>query len=135
MLLVYLLTSVSLFVYVSNGTMIRHILNDVATYLLLKNYTLYYTHQNWLNTNNVGLQHIKNMSFSKFKVPRFRYLFLLFLGIQIGPRNMFMEREREIVTKTRGIYIIASIYTRPSRNLSRKKYPSFKIEHWKILRP
>ena len=79
----------------SNGTMMWHILNDVATYLLLKNYTLYYTHQNWLNANNMGLQHIKPMSFSKFKVPRFRYLFLLFLGIQTGPRNMFMERERE----------------------------------------
>ena len=102
-----------------------HILNDVATYLLLKNCTLYYTHQNWLNANNMGLQHIKPMSFSKFKVPRFHYLFLLFLGIQTGPRNMFMEREREIVTKAGGIYIIASIYTRPTRNLSSKKIPIF----------
>ena len=42
---------------------------------------------------------------------------------------MEREREREIVTKAGGIYIIASIYARASRNLSRKKYPSLKIEH------
>ena len=48
------------------------------------------------------------------------------------------EREREIVTKAGGIYIIASIYAQPSRNLSRKKkkkYPSFKLNTKKSLDP
>ena len=92
-----------------------------ATYLLLKNYTLYYTHQNWqkeiiwvFNTSNPCLS------------PNSKFLdFIIFSSFSWNPNKtkeyVYGEREREIVTKAEGIYIIASIYTRPSRNLSKKK--------------
>ena len=79
-------------------------------FIIKKNYILYYTHQNQVNPNNVGLQHIKPMTFSKFKVPRF--FFLSFPPFSRNPNRTkeYVYGEREFVTKARDIYIIASIH-------------------------
>ena len=84
----------------------------------------------------MGLQHIKPMSFSKFKVPRFHYLFLLFLGIQTRPRNMFMERERERDCNQgwRYLHNCIYIYTTNQKSLKQKNTHLSKLNTEKSLK-
>ena len=87
MLLIPSLTSVSLFAYVkwSNDLACFKWCGTGNLYILLKIYTSHYIHQNQVNPNNMGLQHIKIGSFSKLKVSGFFFsFFFVFLESKHG---------------------------------------------------
>ena len=63
----------------SNGLVCFKWCGTSNLYILLKIYISHYIHQNRVNPNNMGLQHIKIGSFSKFKVSSFFPFFFVFL--------------------------------------------------------
>lgn len=104
----------------SNGLVCFKWCGTSNLYILLKIYISHYIHQNRVNPNNMGLQHIKIGSFSKFKVSSFFPFFFVFLESKYALEICLIQNQITIY-RIRILYRILLLRISPGYNSSNRR--------------